>query len=95
MLDTETARHRIDVLAIPVDTLAALAGLSASKARAVLSGQRNDSEAMLQINRTLTSLEKLAGAARPLPISMKNAAVLRPLLEEFERGNLNISVQKP
>ena len=84
--------QRISRLKTTCDAVAALTGIPTTSARNLLQGIRQDTASLKRLSDTITLMERLYEATRPLPLDMKNVAMLKPLLEDFVSGDLRIDV---
>jgi len=85
------AKQHIDKLKIPLHTISELTGISVTELSGMFTGQRRGSnDKVLKISSAVRALVAVVHASFPLPIDVRQSAVLREALDRIQSGDLAI-----
>jgi hypothetical protein len=94
MIDAfSVAEQQLAMLKVPLSTVAALTGISATELSAIFLRQRPCSgDKELKIAAASRALKQLADELAPIPVDFRKSETLREVLERMRVGTLKIAV---
>jgi len=93
-LSNDLHRMKQQALGVSVDALAELSQIGARRLSPYLGGTRGLPAVELErLEKTLSDLNRLAQVASPFPLSYRNVAVIRDLLERMRNGEFEMRQQ--